>query len=76
MSFFDEIFNKDIIWILLLLFLVCILPQRCSEPIIKNKGLKEESDQCGKEDIECGKDSKDIIYRKAKSQKERRRLVY
>lgn len=65
MGLFDDIFNEDIIWVVLLLLLVFVLPQRCTEPIFKNKG-KEEN-------IEC---KKDIIYRRTRDQKERRRLVY
>lgn len=66
MGFFDDIFNEDIIWVVLLLLLVFILPQRRSEPIFKSKCNKEE-------DIQC---SKDIIYRNTRGQRERRRLVY
>lgn len=65
MGFFDDIFNEDIIWVVLLLLLVFILPQKRSEPIFKNK--------CNKEELEC---SKDIIYRNTRGKRERRRLVY
>lgn len=66
MGFFDDIFNEDIMWVVLLLLLVFVLPQRCAEPIFKNKDKKEENSEC----------KKDIIYRRTRGQRERRRLVY
>ena len=70
MGFFDDIFNEDIIWVVLLLFLVFVLPQRCAEPIFKNKDKSKDKKE---ENIEC---KKDIIYRSTRGQREHRRLVY
>jgi len=67
MGFFDDLFNDDIIWIVLLLLLVFVLPQKCSEPVIKNKTCDCE------EHFEC---NNDIIYRSTRGKRERRRLVY
>lgn len=66
MGFFDDLFNDDIIWVVLLLLLVCVFPQKCSEPIIKKK-------ECCEEDCQF---NKDIIYRNTRGKRERRRLVY
>ena len=45
MGFFDDFFNEDIIWVVLLLFLVFILPQKRCEPVFKGKC----EDKCEKE---------------------------
>ncbi|MGI5998405.1 MAG: hypothetical protein ACOX89_07050 [Lutispora sp.] len=65
MGFLDDLLNDDMIWVVLLLVLVFVLPQKCSEPIIKNKACEE--------DLKC---NKDIIYRNTRGKRERRRLVY
>jgi len=70
MGFFDDFFNEDIIWVVLLLLLVFILPQKRCEPVFKGKC----EDKCEKEqDIQH---HKDIIYRNTRAGRERRRLVY
>ncbi|SHI45353.1 hypothetical protein [Lutispora thermophila] len=66
MGFLDDLLNDDIIWVVLLLLLVFVFPQRCSEPIIKKK-------DCGVEDCQC---NESIIYRSTRGKRERRRLVY
>jgi len=73
MGFFDDLLNDDIIWVVLLLLLVFVLPQKCCEPILKNKACDcEEQFECNK-DVIC---NKDIIYRSTRGKRERRRLVY
>lgn len=70
MGFFDDIFNEDIIWVVILLLLVFILPQKRCEPIFKN----ECKDECSKQ--QNAKYREDIIYRSQRGQRERRRLIY
>jgi len=66
MGFLDDLLNDDIIWVALLLFLVFVLPQKSSQPIINDKCCFEEH----------LKYDKDIIYRRDRGKKERRQLVY
>lgn len=74
MGFFDDIFNEDMIWVVLLLILVFLLPQKRSQPIFKNKSQIQSKDECiNQPNTIC---SKDIICRNTRGERERRRLVY
>lgn len=66
MGFLDDLFDDDIIWIVLLLFLVFVLPQRNCQPVLNDKCCPEEHLKL----------DRDIIYRRTRGKKERRQLIY